>query len=189
LRADVVIVVDVSGSMHEELPAIRSALTRWLADLPQDWLVALVLLPAPPHDLPAVALDFGGAHVAASVISGLQDGGGSIEATYDALYYVAVSAFSVGERPWPRWRPGAERWVILVSDEAAQTLGAVHESLVAVEVRRAGLGVVLFVVEGYETWDEIVPAARTGTIAVGVLHDAGRMLRVLVEAVAGAPCP
>lgn len=142
---DRVVIVDRSGSMGPDMPGIKAALrvlvtappedTTRLIDLPggasANWAPNVTCHPDRTLTYPCVALEL--------AIDWLDDTHGGFEASLDVLSDLATGRAGVP------WRPGADRYVVLLTDEPPQSRDVTRTATsVKQDIQNAGLVVIIF---------------------------------------------
>ena len=149
-RVDMVFVIDITGSMRDEIQDIHDAISQYAQDfMGTEHRFALLLYPAPPSSAPVDSCDeqpyynMSGGLVNVNVFlnlliqvlnNGLECGE---EPSYDVLYDLA----DVQDPANVGWRPDAYPYVFIFGDEMAQTWRNLTEQQVAARTQTCdGIG-------------------------------------------------
>jgi len=117
IGGDVLFAVDRSGSMGRHLSAVSTSLDTFTSTLGTEWRFAMVVFPVTNRPDWAVWADFGtyGDIQSAFVRLATDRTMGGAEASYDVLRSAGQGSLGLS------WRPGAARFIFLLTDEQGQS--------------------------------------------------------------------
>lgn len=174
---DVVLVVDRSGSMAEEIATISFALTEFMqAHASDEFRYAVVDLPGAGSltSSASLSLDLSPASTALQVVANLDASHGGEEPSYDALLWIVDGTLPIS------WRSGTRRVVFFFGDENAQSQSGLFEIVVALALAREGIVFFGFVdPRNFIQYDDI--AAATGGNIFNLYTTAFELSQIFIE--------
>jgi len=130
---DLVLMLDVSGSMSDKLARVRTALMSLLQIYSSDFYrYAIVYVPGMVDGAAEVILPLTSAQDVISMLASLSIGGGGVEPSYDAAVQCVDGTFQLD------WRAGAVRAIAFFGDEDAQSVLGYSEHDATLELLRVG---------------------------------------------------
>ncbi len=117
-KVDMVFAVDISGSMGDEIIALRNAIARYSQSfVGTEHRFALIVFPGEYHDPLKLIVNLSTVEDFEASLATLSANGGGQEPSYDVLYQIVSPENSIGLT----WRSDAYPYVVLIGDEEAQT--------------------------------------------------------------------
>jgi hypothetical protein len=175
---DIAFVLDVSGSMDDEIAAVRTATSSFseLFAANPSFRFALLSIPGEGRETAEIWTDLTDFVTFDSVLDTVGTGGGALEPSYDAVWDLGNDAFGL------TWAPDSARIIIVFTDERGQSSRdpAVTETSMCDSLRRGEVLAVVTTPPSYPDFDECATLME-------LTADPARMVENL-ETIISNPC-